>query len=81
MRDCLTKLGFESGVEIHVDCIDIQRKPWTICPRKAKKREGTTDDSDSVWSIRCDSAIPTMLYFFESPLDKFHGAATSEKLR
>ena len=27
MRECLTKLGYEQGIDIQIDCIDIQRKP------------------------------------------------------
>ena len=38
MRDCLTKLGYEQGVDIHIDCIDIQRKP-RIDLSKTKERE------------------------------------------
>ena len=36
-EDCLTKLGYESGVEIHIDCIDIQRKPRIDLSKKAER--------------------------------------------
>ena len=38
MRDCLTKLGYEQGIDIHIDCIDRQRKP-RIDLSKTKERE------------------------------------------
>ena len=38
MRDCLTKLGYEQGVDIQIDCVDIQRKP-RIDLSKTKERE------------------------------------------
>ena len=38
MRDCLTKLGYEQGVDIDIHCVDIQRKP-RIDLSKTKERE------------------------------------------
>ena len=38
MSDCLTKLSYEQGVDTHVDCIDIQRKP-RIDLSKTKERD------------------------------------------
>ena len=38
MRDCLTKLSYEQGIDTHVDCIDMQRKP-RVDLSKTKERE------------------------------------------
>ena len=37
MRDCLAKLGHEQGVDIQIDCIDIQRKPRIDLSKKKER--------------------------------------------
>ena len=39
MRDCLIKLGYENGGDIHVDCVDLQRKPWTDLSKKREREK------------------------------------------
>ena len=79
MRDCLTKLGYENGVEIRVDCIDVQRKPWTDLSKKSER--GNT--LQKVRSGAYDAILPSpsCSTFSIEPLGKLQGTATIEKLR
>ena len=37
MRECLTQLGLHQGVDIQVDCVDVQRKPRIDLSKTAKR--------------------------------------------
>ena len=39
MRDCLPKLGYENGIDIQVDCTDIQRKPRINLSKRAEREK------------------------------------------